>query len=89
MNFENDGNVVVEKIVYYVEEGFWVVVGNVELENNKVSIYLVVCVIFFFDEIKVGEVLLMDDYMVEMKIFYVVDLGKFYCFIEESMFKKV
>lgn len=87
-NFENDGNAAVEKIVYYVEEGFRAAAGNVELENNKASIYPVVRATSFPDETKAGEALLTDDHTAETKIFYAVDLGKSYRFIEESMLKK-
>lgn len=77
-----------EKIVYYVEEGFRAAAGNVELENNKASIYPVVRATSFPDETKAGEALLTDDHTAETKIFYAVDLGKSYRFIEESMLKK-
>ncbi|MBO0022916.1 DUF1444 domain-containing protein [Listeria monocytogenes] len=87
-NYENDGDAAVEKIVYYVEEGFRAAAGNVELENNKANVYPVVCATSFPGETKAGEVLLTDDHTAETKIFYAVDLGKSYRFIEESMLKK-
>ncbi|MBC2075804.1 DUF1444 domain-containing protein [Listeria marthii] len=87
-NYENDGDAAIEKIVYYVEEGFRAAVGNVELETNKSNIYPVVRATSFPSETKAGESLLTDEHTAETKIFYAYDLGKSYRFIEESMLKE-
>lgn len=87
-NYENDGDAAVEKIVYYVEEGFRAAAGNVELKNNQANIYPVVRATSFPSKTKAGEVLLTDEHTAETKIFYAFDLGKSYRFIEEGMLGK-
>ncbi|MBC2249676.1 DUF1444 domain-containing protein [Listeria sp. FSL L7-0123] len=87
-NYENDGAAAIEKIVYYVEEGFRAAAGNVELQTNKSNIYPVVRATSFPSKTKAGEALLTDDHTAETKIFYAFDLGKSYRFIEENMLEK-
>lgn len=87
-NYENDGEAAIEKIIYYVEEGFLAASGNIELKNNTANIYPVVRATSFPDTTKAGEVLLTDEHTAETKIFYAFDLGKSYRFIEKNMLEK-
>lgn len=87
-NYENDGEAAVQKIVYYVEEGFRAEVGDVALKNNMTRIYPVVRATSFPNKTKAGGVLLAEEHTAETQIFYAFDLGKSYRFIETSMLQE-
>ncbi|MBC1472238.1 DUF1444 domain-containing protein [Listeria seeligeri] len=87
-NYENDGEAAVQKIVYYVEEGFRAAVGDVALKNNMTRIYPVVRATSFPNKTKAGGVLLAEEHTAETQIFYAFDLGKSYRFIETSMLQE-
>ncbi len=87
-NYENDGEAAIQKIVYYVEEGFRAAVGDVALKNNMKRIYPVVRATSFPNKTKAGGVLLAEEHTAETQIFYAFDLGKSYRFIETSMLQE-
>ncbi|MHC5409862.1 DUF1444 domain-containing protein [Listeria seeligeri] len=87
-NYENDGEAAIQKIVYYVEEGFRAAVGDVALKNNMTRIYPVVRATSFPNKTKAGGVLLAEEHTAETQIFYAFDLGKSYRFIETSMLQE-
>ncbi|MBF2475872.1 DUF1444 domain-containing protein [Listeria seeligeri] len=87
-NYENDGEAAIQKIVYYVEEGFRAAVGDVALKNNMTRIYPVVRATSFPNKTKAGGVLLAEEHTAETQIFYAFDLGKSYRFIEASMLQE-
>ncbi|MBC1488035.1 DUF1444 domain-containing protein [Listeria sp. FSL L7-1485] len=87
-NYENDGEAAIQKIVYYVEEGFRAAVGEVALKNNMERIYPVVRATSFPNQTKTGTKLLTEPHTAETQLFYAFDLGKSYRFIEEDMLQQ-
>lgn len=80
---------VIDEIVYYVFEVMMVMEGKVqEMIGKESCIYLVICLIFFLDKFSEDILFIYDDYIVEIRIYYVFDFGKIYCLIDQCMFEK-
>ncbi|MBC2165703.1 DUF1444 domain-containing protein [Listeria booriae] len=83
-NWEENGDVAVEKIVYYVVEGLKASQHTLNLRDSLAQVYPVIRATSFPRETKDGKALLVEEHTAETAIFYVVDIGSSYRFIEED-----
>ncbi|AQY51359.1 DUF1444 domain-containing protein [Paenilisteria weihenstephanensis] len=83
-NWQENGEVAVEKIVYYVEEGLKASQANIDIRASLPNVYPVIRATSFPRKTKDDKALLVEDHTAETAIFYVVDVGSSYRFIEED-----
>ncbi|EUJ29490.1 DUF1444 domain-containing protein [Listeria cornellensis] len=83
-NWEEQADVAVEKIVYYVEEGLKASQHKMDIQVSLPNVYPVIRATSFPRETKDGKALLTEKHTAETAIFYVVDVGASYRFIEEE-----
>lgn len=82
-NWEEQADVAVEKIVYYVEEGLRASQQTIDISESLPNVYPVIRATSFPQKTKDGKRLLTEKHTAETAIFYVVDVGSSYRFIEE------
>lgn len=56
--------------------------------GKEKCIYLVICLMFFSDKLNEDVLLIYDEYIVEICIYYVFDLGNIYCLLDEKLICK-
>lgn len=83
-NWEEQADVAVEKIVYYVEEGLKASQHKMDIQTSLPYVYPVIRATSFPQKTKDGKALLTEQHTAETAIFYVVDVGASYRFIEEE-----
>ncbi|MBA3927833.1 DUF1444 domain-containing protein [Listeria rustica] len=83
-NWEEQADVAVEKIVYYVEEGLKASQHKMDIQASLPNVYPVIRATSFPQKTKDGKALLTEQHTAETAIFYVVDVGASYRFIEEE-----
>ncbi|MBC1934758.1 DUF1444 domain-containing protein [Listeria grandensis] len=83
-NWEENGDVAMDKISYYVREGLLASQQKIDIRASLPNVYPVIRATSFPRETKDGKVLLREEHTAETAIFYVVDVGASYRFIEEE-----
>ena len=86
--YEEQKDVAIEEVVYYIEEALTVMNETYELTGKEKNIYPVIRSTSFPTETSDGNKLIYDDHTAETRIFYALDLGKTYKLLDHQSLEK-
>lgn len=86
--YENNGEKVIDEVIYHVEQGLAAMAGTQMLDGQEKNIFPVIRAASFPGETKSGKPLLFDEHTAETRIYYAVDLENSYRLIDRTMMEE-
>lgn len=87
--YKNDGDKIIDEIVYYVKETIYAMQDESTKEINEIEILPVIRSTSFHKETNEGEKFIIDEHTAETNIYYALDLGNTYRLLDESMLEDI